>query len=238
MATALTVSGALLLALALGASATDRLLLSATSSSVQVQPPPGAAEAPALQNATAGAPPDEHSSTPGRARPATPLDARPRVASTQATSQQEPTPVATRIPAIQVDVPLLPLGLTAGGQLEAPETGDVAGWFADGPEPGEPGAAVIAGHVDSLDGPGVFWDLGELIPGDDVFVRRTDGSEARFVVTDVGRWPKDDFPTDAVYQRDGPPLLRLVTCGGEWDDQRNSYRDNVIVFAEMAQALP
>ena len=50
-------------------------------------------------------------------------------------------------------------------------------------------------------------------------------------VTGVTRHPKDRFPTAAVYGPTPGPELRLVTCGGVFDRVRNSYRDNIVVFA-------
>lgn len=235
--TVLTLSGGLLLTAAVGAGVMEHLLPSGETSVAQVEPLGVADIARGQAPVTAGEAFTESPATPHPVRPTTTPGVRSETPGSTV-SQQEPRPVAARIPVISVDAPLVPLGLMAGGQLEAPETGDVAGWFADGPEPGEPGAAVIAGHVDSVVGPAIFWDLGKLTPGDDILIQRVDGSEVGFVVTDIGRWSKNDFPTDAVYQREGPPLLRLVTCGGEWDDERHSYRDNVIVFAEMAEPRP
>lgn len=108
-----------------------------------------------------------------------------------------------------------------------------AGWWRAGPEPGEPGAAVIAGHLDNADGPDVFYRLADVEPGDEIVVTRTDGSEAVFRVVDVGQFPQDAFPTERVY---GAPadraVLRLITCGGEYDRNLGRYRDNVVVFAE------
>jgi sortase (surface protein transpeptidase) len=136
-----------------------------------------------------------------------------------------------RVPAIGVDSELLRLGTDATGVLVPPDDFDRAGWFADGAVPGDVGPAVVAGHVDSVDGPAVFSRLGELGPGAEVLVDRADGTTARFAVTGVGRYPKRDFPTESVYGPTPRAELRLVTCGGEFDRPRRSYLDNVVVFA-------
>jgi sortase (surface protein transpeptidase) len=85
--------------------------------------------------------------------------------------------------------------------------------------------------VDSVSGPGVFFRLGQLSPGDPVLVTRTDGSVVRFAVTRVERYPKTAFPTAEVYRPTGDPELRLVTCGGAFDRAARSYVDDVVVFA-------
>ena len=115
-----------------------------------------------------------------------------------------------------------------------PEDAKRAGWYSQGPAPGDDGPAVIVGHVDSFRGPGVFARVSTLVPGDAVDVRRADGSVAAFVVQRVETFAKRDFPTEAVYQGDGTTSLRLITCGGEFDSAAKSYLSNVIVFAVPA----
>lgn len=139
-------------------------------------------------------------------------------------------PVAVRIPALDVDSALVELGVDSDGVLVPPATADVAGWYADGPAPGETGPAVVAGHVDSNLGPGVFAELARLRPGDRIEIDRADGSVAAFAVRDVVQVAKAAFPTSEVYGPTTGPQLRLVTCGGEFDGDH--YRDNVIVHAE------
>jgi hypothetical protein len=108
-------------------------------------------------------------------------------------------PTRVRVPAIDVDSRLVRLGVDDEGALVPPEDFARAGWFTGGPAPGETGPAVIAGHVDSHRGPAVFFRLAELEEGDEVLVERADGTAARFTVTAVDRYPKDDFPTGQVY---------------------------------------
>ncbi|CAI7976082.1 Peptidase C60 sortase A and B (Modular protein) [Frankia sp. Hr75.2] len=154
-------------------------------------------------------------------------------AGTGAGSTQVADPVRVRIPAIAVSAPVVPLSLDGGGRLQAPDGFSETGWNAAGPEPGETGTAVIAGHVDSRTGPAVFFRLRDLAPGDRVEVERADGSSVVFVVRRLARLPKDAVPAD-VYGSTGAPALRLITCGGVFDQARSSYRDNVVVFADLA----
>ena len=147
---------------------------------------------------------------------------------------QAPNPVTIRIPRIEVEAPVVPLGLREDGKIEVPSGPDETGWWLGGPEPGEPGPAVILGHVDSTEGPAVFFDVRYLKVGDEIHIDREDGSTLTYVVDTSERHPKDDFPTDEVYGPTEQPTLRLVTCGGEYDFDVRSYRDNVIVFASLA----
>jgi hypothetical protein len=145
-------------------------------------------------------------------------------------------PVRLRIPAIGVDSGLMGLGLQGDGSLEVPPEGFPAGWYTGAPTPGSLGPAIIAGHVDWAGSPGVFFSLRDLAPGDEITVDREDGSIVRFQVGSVQQFPKDEFPTDAVYADIDHAGLRLITCGGSFDRDARSYRDNIVVFADLAGA--
>lgn len=146
-------------------------------------------------------------------------------------------PVRLTVDAIGVNTPLMELGLQADGTLEVPPDGVLAGWFTGAPTPGELGPAVIAGHVDWY-GPGIFYDLHLMAPGDLIEVERADGSTAVFSVTKVGQYPKNEFPTDAVYGAVDFAGLRLITCGGVFDPATGHYDDNIVVFAELVSSTP
>jgi hypothetical protein len=142
-------------------------------------------------------------------------------------------PSRIRIPAVGVVTPSLEeLGrVPKDKSIALPTRPERAGWFKDGPRPGQPGPAVVIGHVDWNHGPAVFFRLREMQPGEAVFVDRTDGTSQKFVVTKVRQVAKSDFPTQDVYSPDLQASLRLITCGGQFDYTAHSYIDNVIVFA-------
>lgn len=150
-------------------------------------------------------------------------------------------PVTLDIPSIDVHSDVQHLGQTADGSIETPRPGphyDEAAWYRYSPTPGSIGPAILLGHVDSAaDGPSVFFRLGELEAGDVVSVGRADGSVAVFVVDDVRRYAKDDFPTDVVYGDVGHAGLRILTCGGAFDSSTGHYLDNVVVFASLRNTL-
>jgi hypothetical protein len=160
-----------------------------------------------------------------------------RAASTAVLARSEP--VRLRIPAIAVDTPLLELGLRDDGRVEVPPLDSPqAGWYRYSPTPGERGPAVLLGHVDSAKtGPGVFYDLPALAPGDPIEVTRADGGTVSFVVDRIGRYPKAAFPSADVYGDAPGPELRLITCGGAFDQDSGHYEDNVVVYA-VAGAAP
>lgn len=148
----------------------------------------------------------------------------------------EPTgggpPTRLRIPSVKIDTRLDPLGLAADGTLATPTEFERAGWFADGTAPGDVGPAVIAGHVDNRTAGAVFYRLAELKRGAKVEVER-DGHWLTFTVTAREEYPKATFPTARVYGPTPGPELRLITCGGEFDKSRGSYRDNIVVYAVL-----
>jgi sortase (surface protein transpeptidase) len=138
-----------------------------------------------------------------------------------------------QIPAIGVDTALIDLGLQRDGTLQVPPDGTRAGWFTGAPSPGERGPAVMTGHVDWAGHEGVFYDLRHLRVGARIMVARQDGSTAVFGVTGTQQVGKGTFPTRAVYDDVDHPALRLITCGGSFDNTAHSYRDNIVVFADL-----
>jgi LPXTG-site transpeptidase (sortase) family protein len=162
---------------------------------------------------------------------ALPVPTGPIVAPPQSAAAQIARPVSLTIPLIGVKTSLITLGLAAGGSMQVPSSTTVAGWFTGSPRPGSVGSSIIVGHVDNDHSPGVFFRLPELKKGDDVFVRRADGTTAEFRVTEVQEYPKDDFPTERVYGPTPDAELRLITCGGVFNPVTRHYLSNIIVYA-------
>jgi sortase (surface protein transpeptidase) len=142
-------------------------------------------------------------------------------------------PVSLRIPAIGVATTLGELGLNPDRTVQVPTDFTQPGWFGLGPVPGQLGSAVILGHVDSYQGPAVFFRLGSLHTGDQVDVALTNKTVAHFGVTTVTTYPKEQFPAQLVYAPHGGSTLNLVTCGGEFDTHTRSYRSNVVVTTTL-----
>ncbi|MFF8032061.1 MULTISPECIES: class F sortase [unclassified Streptomyces] len=174
----------------------------------------------------------------GPPQPAGAAAADSRVPGGTVTGSAEPLPYAVpdrvRIPAIQVDAPVMPVGLDAEGWVDAPppEDPNLAGWFTGAVSPGEKGTAVVVGHVDNARGPAVFYGLGALQKGHRVEIAREDARTAVFEIYGVEVFAKNDFPGDRVYASKGSAELRVITCGGGFS-QQNGYDGNVVVFARM-----
>jgi sortase (surface protein transpeptidase) len=176
--------------------------------------------------------------------PAAPLAARPSpvaapsgrtvLPASLSTVQQTPKPVWLTIPAIGVKAPIVTLGLNRNGTLQVPSSTTVVGWYTGSPRPGAAGSAIIAGHVDSRSGPGVFFWLRRMHRGERIYVRRADGTLAVFTVTAVRMYAKAQFPTATVYGPVPDAELRLITCGGTFDYTSHSYLSNVVVYARLS----
>jgi len=139
------------------------------------------------------------------------------------------------IPSIGVRTRLIRLGLTHGGAMQVPSSTSVAGWYAGSPRPGGIGSSVIIGHIDSVQGPAVFYRLRLLHPGQRVYVRQATGRLAVFLVTSVHMYLKSRFPTELVFGPTPDAQLRLITCGGTFDPVTGHYLSNVVVYATFVR---
>jgi Sortase domain len=150
-------------------------------------------------------------------------------------------PTSVDIPAIGVSSKLLHLGLSADGTIQVPSLyteASEAAWFKYSATPGQIGASVIEGHLDSFQGPAVFFRLGALRPGDHVDVTLADGITAVFRVTGVREYLKSKFPAKTVYGATRYASLRLITCGGAFDYATGHYLSSTVVFASLASSHP
>jgi sortase (surface protein transpeptidase) len=134
---------------------------------------------------------------------------------------------------------LLHLGVNRDGTMQVPSLytqPGLAAWYRYSVTPGQIGASVIEGHVDTYHGAAVFYRLGALRPGNRIAVTLADGVTAVFRVTGVRRYLKSVFPAKAIYGGAGFAALRLITCGGAFDDATRHYLGSTVVFASLASA--
>ncbi|GAA4776544.1 class F sortase [Actinomycetospora chlora] len=128
------------------------------------------------------------------------------------------------------------LDLRDDNSLDVPRSASTVGWYQRSASPGEVGPAVLAAHVNYRGDQGAFVHIGRMAAGDTVEVHRDDGTTAVFAVDRVDQVVKDAFPTEAVYGPTPDSQLRLITCGGVFDERKRSYEDNIVVYAHLVSA--
>jgi len=145
-------------------------------------------------------------------------------------------PITLWIPAIHVSTTIIDVGLGTDRTLQVPPLTAAgvheAGWYDQGPTPGQVGSAILVGHVDSRTAnDGIFYHLGNLVPGDTIHVTLANHKTVTFTVTSVREYPKTQFPTVQVYGPVPYPALRLITCGGTFDHATGHYLSNIVAYA-------
>lgn len=170
-----------------------------------------------------------------------PLGQPQRPARAAAANVQRPAasvdPQSIKIPALDIDQDLIELAVV-GTDLQVPDDYSDVGWWRGGPAPGDPGASVMVGHVDSPTGPAVFYQLSGLRSGDEITVGFDNGSRTVFTVRKVQAYERSGFPSARVYRSHGKPTLHLLTCGGSFDSEAGQYSSNVVVYADLVQRVP
>ena len=148
-------------------------------------------------------------------------------------------PVRISIRSIGVNTNVGTLGLQPDHQVMVPTNTRVVGWYKDCPPPGQIGSAVILGHVDSTQGPGVFFALKSMKAGERIELVLSNGTVTTFAVTKVVQYSKTSFPDRLVYGSNGTRALQLVTCGGTFDHATGHYESNIVVFSQLVSvSLP
>ncbi|MFI7440932.1 class F sortase [Nonomuraea indica] len=145
------------------------------------------------------------------------------------------TPVRVVIKKLGVNAPVRSVGLAKDGTIQVPPPNDpnLVGWYRHMSTPGEGGPAVLLGHKDTRTRSAVFTRLHEIRNGDQIEVKRQDGTTAVFTVGGVEQANKKTFPTQRVYGQQSNAQLHLITCGGSYDRRIGHYTDNIIVYATM-----
>jgi sortase A len=144
-------------------------------------------------------------------------------------------PARIKINRLNIDAPVEALGLTKSGDMAAPENATGVGWYKFGPRPGDPGSAVMAGHLDTTSDKAVFWNLKDLNAGDTISVSDESGKIKIFKVVDKKVYDTFNAPLEEVFGPSSAPHLNLITCAGKWLEDKHSYSQRLVVFAEAVQ---
>lgn len=146
------------------------------------------------------------------------------------------TPIQLRIPAINVDAPINPQGLTESGEMEVPDDGETIGWYEPGTKPGGMGNAVMVGHVDDYTGPAIFFNLKKLEVGDEILVDGENGETLTFVVKDKQAYPYDNAPIRQIFGPSSKKQLNLITCTGLYNRSTNNHEERLVVYTELKES--
>ncbi|WP_167356031.1 class F sortase [Halobacillus aidingensis] len=149
----------------------------------------------------------------------------------ETTEETAITPNTVTIPAIDVKADIENVGRYANGQMGEPESVDGVGWYKDGYQPGAKGSAVLAGHVDSLTGPAVFYNLEDLQEGDEIIVTDEEGTEQTFIVQKSEAYDRKNAPLNKIFGFSYRRQLNLITCTGEFNKEAGTHDERLVVYA-------
>lgn len=202
------------------------------------QSPSAPTVSPQLPSATIGEPEPTAEPTPSASAAAgtagtVPTGVGARDASPRAAAAVD-APAAVRVPSVGLELGVVPVGVRDDGQMDVPDLVSEVGWYRFGPAPGaDAGSAVLAAHVDSDIGAAPMASVLRASAGDPVEITTASGAELRYRITSIEQVSKDELRLDALFARDGEHVVRLVTCGGEWDAAAGAYEDNIVVTAVL-----
>ncbi|WP_236636604.1 class F sortase [Exiguobacterium sp. SL-9] len=138
-------------------------------------------------------------------------------------------PKRLKIPSIDVDAVIQPVGKDRLDRMDTPTDADEVGWYRYGAKAGATGNVVLSGHLDDLRGPAIFANLGELRLGESVTLQRSK-KVIEYEVVSVERYRLEDVPLASIFAATQSTRLQLITCAGPYDPQ-HGYRDRIVVTA-------
>ncbi len=142
-------------------------------------------------------------------------------------------PARIQIPAIGVDTAIDHVGLKANGEMDVTEDFTTTFWYDKGYKPGEPGNAVIGGHIDSKKGPAIFYDLKKLNPGDEINVWDKEGQKRTFEVIQTKTYPYDKAPLKEIFGFSYNSNLNLITCTGKFNHDAHNFSHRLVVYTQL-----
>lgn len=143
------------------------------------------------------------------------------------------TPARIEIPSIGVDTAIEPTGILDNGEMGVPEDVDQVGWFEPGYKTGSKGHSVLAGHVDSLTGPAVFYELENVKIGETVTITDADGRKMVFEIQKKVSYETDEAPIEEIFGPSDDRMINLITCTGDYNRSIGSHEERLVVTAEL-----
>ena len=128
------------------------------------------------------------------------------------------------------------LGTTAAGAVDAPWNVHDVGWYNGSIKPGsKAGVSLLLGHVSGYSTPGVFAELKNMTVGETVEVEKGDGTIVGYEVKKIEEYAVDDIDMRKILYEveQGVHSLRLMTCSGIYDAERDTYLSRTVVYADQ-----
>lgn len=148
-------------------------------------------------------------------------------------------PVTIRIPDATVDAEV-ELNEIVDGVMLDPSGPWVVSWYQETSLLGDMDNTVMSGHLDYWDvGPAVFYTVGQLQQDAPIYVTGEDGSSYTYAVDWVETYGIDQLTPETISEivgSTGYRALTLITCGGEFDEERGQYLSRTIVRARLVDA--
>lgn len=157
------------------------------------------------------------------------------VSSRESTSAQ---PIALAIEAAGIDAQI-EVQQIVDGVMQNPSGPWIVSWYEQTALLGAGGNVVMAGHVDYWNvGPAVFFDLRNLIEGDEVQVFGDGDVAYTYAVETNETYDLEELTSGTITELVGQtedPKLTLITCGGEFDYASGEYLSRMVVRAGLVE---
>jgi sortase A len=143
-------------------------------------------------------------------------------------------PLTLLVPKLNINSQIEEVGQDQVGRMDVPKNFMNVGWYKLGFKPGEKGSAVIAGHFDTVSGtPAVFYNLGNLTTGDDLYITNKAKERLHFKVTKTEVFDFDKVPLQEVFASTDTVRLNLITCNGTFNQNAKNYTKRLVVYTKL-----
>lgn len=143
-------------------------------------------------------------------------------------------PATLTISSIGLAATVEKVGVDQYGNMAIPVNPKNLGWYSPGVVPGQPGNAVIDGHYDWYGIPqGPLYKLTSVKAGDEIDIKGVTGGTLVFKVTGPATAVAYNSHPQGLFRKGGDATLTLITCGGDWDAQKQTYTQRELLNAKL-----
>lgn len=166
-----------------------------------------------------------------------PVEAKPVDEALQDFAPLSEQPTRLVVDKLGIDAEIEPMGLTAAGLMDDPDTNEGVGWYQQSARAGEATYAMLLNGHYGVEYPGVFRNLDQLDPGDTFEVYGDAGAKLRYKVVETLQQKTEEVDmTRALYPyREGVQSLTIITCEGDFDPAIATYDRRTVLYAERIQ---